>query len=133
MVDLLYSDLTYKVRGAAFETYNTLGFGHKELVYQRALAQELTTRNVNYQREPKLNVQYKGEKVGLYIPDFLVENKIIIELKSLEFMPPNLMTQLVNYLKGTGYKLGLLINFGTDKIQIYRKIWSPEGSVKISF
>ena len=122
--DLLYADLTYKIRGAVFEVYNTLGYGHKEKVYQQALAKEFKEMNIPYKREKNLNVNYKGENVGNYKPDFVVDNKVILELKAVEFMPKSYERQLIHYLKGTNFKLGLLINFGGTKLDIRRLIWS---------
>jgi len=74
---LIYADLTYKVRGAVFNVYNTLGSGHKEQVYQKALAKELEEINIPYKREVPLTVQYKGERVGNYRPDFVVETSTL--------------------------------------------------------
>jgi len=121
---LIFADLTYNVRGAIFEVYNTLGSGHKEQVYQKALARELEERKISYKKEESLDVKYKGEKVGNYRPDFVIENKIIIEIKAVEFMPKSYEDQLIHYLKTTGYKVGLLVNFGQPKLFIKRLIWS---------
>jgi GxxExxY protein len=126
MQGLLFEELTYKIRGAVFQVYNTLGFGHKEIVYQKALAHEFVKQKINFEKEKKLDVIYDNEKVGFYRPDFVVDNKIIIELKSLEFMPQTFEKQLIYYLKGTGYRLGLLINFGANKLVIKRKIWNQD-------
>lgn len=124
MEDLLFSDTTYKIRGAAFEVYNHLGYGHKETIYQKSLAKEFDKRGIRYQKEASLDVVYKEIKVGQYIPDFLVENKVVVELKSLEFLPQSCISQLTNYLKGTNYHVGLLINFGGPKLQIIRSVWT---------
>lgn len=121
--NLLYEDLTYKVRGAIFKVYNTLGFGHRESVYQKALATELATQRIPFREQPKLNIIYNNVKVGTYTPDFTVSDKIIIEIKSVEFLPKQAEKQLIYYLKGTNYKLGLLVNFGTSELVIKRKIW----------
>ena len=121
--DFLYESLTYKIRGAIFVVYNILGFGHKEVIYQKALALELDKIDVQYKREPKLEVVYDNEPLGTYVPDFLVEGQVIIELKSAQVAPFNMDKQLVNYLKATGYKLALFVNFG-PKLDIRRKVWS---------
>lgn len=123
--DFLYEDLSYKIRGCAFRIYNTLGFGHKENIYQEALASEFEKTGINFKREKVLPILYDGKKVGIYKPDFLVEDKIIIEIKAVPFMPKNYETQLTYYLKGTDYKLGFLINFGNQKLDIRRRIWTP--------
>lgn len=123
--DLLYKDLSYKIRGCVFKVYNSLGFGHKEEVYQKALAIELDKEKINFEREKNLIITYEGKKVGNYRPDFVIDEKIIIETKAVEFMPKSYEAQLVYYLKGTGYKLGFIINFGSNKLEIRRRVWSP--------
>jgi len=121
--NLLYEDLTYRLRGIFFKVYNTLGFGHRESVYQHALAIEFKKQRISFKEEPRLGVVYDGTKVGTYSPDFLIDDKIILEIKSVEFLTKDMEKQLIYYLKSTGYKLGLLVNFGTSKLEIKRKIW----------
>lgn len=101
MTGLLYEDLTYQIRGVVFQVYNILGFGHRESVYQKALGREFTKRKISFEAEPVLSIWYDGEKVGTYRPDFVVENKIIIEIKSADFLSQDREKQLVYYLKGT--------------------------------
>lgn len=120
---LLYEEITYKVRGALFNVYNELGYGHKEQVYQKALAKEFNEKNISYKKEVSLNVGYKGEVIGNYRPDFVVEDKVIIEIKAVEFMPQLFETQLLHYLKTTNFNLGILVNFGAPKLVIKRLIW----------
>lgn len=122
---LLYQDLSYKIRGCTFKVYNSLGFGHKESVYQKALGLEFKNVNLNFAIETSLPIVYQNKKIGTYKPDFIVENKIIIEIKAVPVMPKSYETQLTYYLKGTNYKLGFLINFGSNKIDIRRRIWTP--------
>lgn len=122
---LLHSDLTYKIRGAIFAVYNNLGFGHKEVVYQRALAKELSKLGLEYKREPKLKIKYEDDVIGNYIPDFLVEDVVVVELKSAYMFPVNLDRQIINYLKATGFELALAVNFGQSRLEIKRKIWTP--------
>jgi len=121
---LLFADLTYKIRGTIFTVYNQLGFGHKEQVYQKALEKELIETKLPFKREVSLNVRYKDEVVGNYRPDFVVDDKVIVELKAVEFMPKSFETQLIHYLKTTGYQLGLLVNFGSTKLVIRRLLWT---------
>jgi GxxExxY protein len=121
---LLYENLTYKLRGCFFNVYNELGFGHKEAVYQRALAIELDKKGISFEREKSLSIKYDGDKVGSYIPDFVVEDKIIIEVKAVEYLPAVYEQQLVRYLKATEFKLGFLVNFGAKELFIKRKIWT---------
>lgn len=125
--DFLYEDLSYKIRGCAFQVYNVLGFGHKEMVYQKALALELKKAKINFEREKSLAIIYDGEKVGTYKPDFVVDDKVLIELKAVPFMPKDFEVQLTYYLKGTNYKLGFLINFGSKRLDIRRRVWSISG------
>ena len=122
--DYLYEELTYRIRGAVFTVYNTLGFGHKEEVYQKALIKEFTNLLIPFQRELSLKVKYKGEDVGSYRPDFVIEEKVILEIKAVEFMPQAYERQLINYLKTTQFQLGLLVNFGSPKLSIKRIIWT---------
>lgn len=124
--DLLYKSLTYKIRGCIFNVYNTLGFGHKEKVYGNALAIELDKNGIPFTRETPLDVTYDGQKVGSYRPDFVIDGKILLELKSSPFLANASAVQLIYYLKGTNFKLGLLVNFGASKLEIKRKIWSQD-------
>lgn len=126
-MELLYADLTYQIRGAMFIVYNSLGFGHKESVYQRALSKEFDTKHIPYQREVNLDVFYNNEVVGHYRPDFVIDNKIIIELKATEFISKNFETQIIHYLKSTKFNLGLLVNFGSDKLYIKRLVWTTSN------
>jgi GxxExxY protein len=127
---LIYADLTYKIRGAIFNVYNALGYGHKEMVYQKALANEFLEQEIPYKKEESINVRYKNQVVGNYRPDFVVDNKIIIEIKAVEFMPKSYETQLIHYLKTIDYQVGLLVNFGSTRLVIKRLIWTnhPRGS-----
>ncbi len=130
---LLYEDLTYRIRRCVFKVYNTLGFGHKELVYQKALEQEFQKEGLEFESQKHLVIHYDGKKVGDYVPDFLTENQIIIEIKSSKFLTENDKKQTFYYLRGSGYKLALLINFGAPKLQIERLIWfSPNEYQKKS-
>ena len=121
---LLYSDLTYAINGAAFQVYNNLGHGFLEAVYQEALEIELDKRHVPYEKEKELDVYYDGIRLGKkYVADFVCYDKIIIELKAVKELDDSHRSQIYNYLKATGFKLGFLINFGKyDELQIERKV-----------
>lgn len=121
---LIYADLTYKIRACIFAVYNELGHGHKEQVYQKALAKELEEENIPFKREVNLKVKYKGNSVGNYRPDFVIDGRVIIETKAVDFMPKSYKQQLVHYLKSTDIKLGLLVNFGKPKLEIKRLVWT---------
>lgn len=120
---LLYSELTYRIRGVIFKVYNTLGFGHKEIVYHKALGIEFKKQGILYKDEVPIPVYYEKEKVGTYQPDFVIEDKVLIEVKALPFITKAAEVQMVYYLRGTRYNLGLLVNFGSKKLEIRRKVW----------
>ncbi|MDH4202576.1 MAG: GxxExxY protein [Phycisphaerae bacterium] len=120
--DLLHADLTHKIIGAAMEVHRTLGTGFLEAVYEDALAVELRLQGICYEKQRPLCVFYKGHKVRDYICDFLVENTVLVELKAIKRLTVTEESQLLNYLKGTGLELGLLINFGETSLKYKRFI-----------
>jgi GxxExxY protein len=120
---ILYKDLSYKIVGCIYEVYNKIGSGFKESVYHNALTIEFKDKNIDFKDQPPLPIIYKLKKIGTYVPDFVIEDKIILELKSVEFMPKIFESQLYNYLKGTKYNLGYIVNFGGSKIDIRRRIF----------
>src|SRR3989304_494227 len=101
MSKLLYEDLTFKIRGAMYKVHKTLGSGHKESVYHKALAKEFELQGIIYETERSLPVVYEGLKVGTYKPDFIVDGRVLIELKAVSFLPIQAERQLSNYLRGT--------------------------------
>jgi len=110
---LIYKDLSYEINGAAFHVYNKLGCGFLEAVYQEALEIEFQRRNIPYEREKELKVEYDGvELKQTYKADFVCYGKIIVELKAVSELDASHRSQVYNYLHATGYKLGLLYNFG---------------------
>jgi GxxExxY protein len=120
---LLYPELSYKVRGAIFEVYKELGPYHKEKVYGNALAEELKTRDIKFSRQKRVEIKYNNKKVGTYIPDFVIENKIIIELKAVKFVHKSAIKQLYHYLNGSKYRVGFLVNFkNSKKVKIIRRV-----------
>ncbi len=123
-VDLLYKDEVYAIVGAAMEVYNELGPGFAENIYQEALAMELRERNIPFVEQRPIQVMYKGKPLRQrYIPDFFVYDKIIVEIKAVKQLGLLEQGQILNYLKATGVRLGLLINFGNDyKLDWERKI-----------
>ena len=121
--EYLYKDLTYLIRGAFFEVYNQLGPGFKEDIYHQALAAEFRLREIPFAEKVRLGIGYKGKRVGVYEPDFIVDDKVIVEIKSLPHLPSLFETQLYYYLKGTEYRLGFLVNFGGDRLDIRRRIF----------
>jgi GxxExxY protein len=103
--------LARKVIGAAIEVHRVLGAGFLESVYEEALCLELSSRNILFIRQPAIAVEYKGHFVGEGRLDILVENQLVVELKAVEALAAIHTAQVLSYLKTTGYKLGLLINF----------------------
>ena len=110
---LLYSEQTYAINGAAFQVYNTLGYGFLEAVYQEALEIEFKKRGIPYEREKELKITYNDiELKQTYKADFICFGKIIVELKAVSSIEDVNRSQVYNYLHATGYRLGLLLNFG---------------------
>ena len=118
---MLHKDLTGKIINCAYQVQKTLGFGFLESVYQNALLHELTKAGLQARKEQNIEVNYDNQIVGNFTADIVVEDRIILELKSTKDLHPLHEAQLNNYLKATGKELGLLINFG-HKIEIKRKI-----------
>ena len=109
---IYYKEECYKVIGAAMKVYNTLGAGFLEAVYQEALEIELSKRDIPFEREKELTITYDGIQLQqTYRADFVCYDKMIVELKAVSELDDAHRAQVHNYLKATGYKLGLLINF----------------------
>lgn len=121
--DFLYKDLTENIIGAAFEVYKNLGYGFLEKVYKNALLLEFKLRGIEAKDEFSIKVHYKGEKVGDYACDIFVAGKVIVELKADKEYNSKHEAQLLNYLKATGIKVGLLLNFGEKKCSVKRLVY----------
>ena len=121
---LYHSNESYAINGAAMQVYNVLGHGFLESVYQEALAIEFTKRGIPYQREKELKIYYDGKELQqTYRADFVCYDDIIVEIKAVSELDGSHRSKVYNYLKATGFKLGLLINFGHyNGIQIERKV-----------
>ena len=112
------NELTYKIRGAFFEVYNVLGPGLLESVYEAALMVELKKMGLQAERQKPLNIEYKGIPLDVnFILDILVEDEVIIELKSVEQLLPVHHKQLLTYLRLSGKKVGLLVNFNSSDLK----------------
>lgn len=124
MIKLLYENLTYKIIGAAQEMYKELGPGYLESVYEDALCYELDLLNIIYKRQIELDVHYKNIVFERrFRADLLVENKILIENKAIKRITKQDEAQLINYLKTTHLRVGLLFNFGAEKFAMVRRIF----------
>ncbi len=123
MVDLLYKEECFKIIGACMVVHKTLGCGFLEPVYQEALSIEFKRQNIPYEKEKILTISYKDVELDKkYIADFVCYEKIIVELKALSSLTSEHEAQILNYLKATGLKLGLLVNFGEKSLKYKRMI-----------
>lgn len=117
-----FKDECYEIIGACMEVANELGCGFLEAVYQEALCYEFSDQKIPFENEKVLDVYYKGRLLRKkYIADFVCFGEVILEIKTLDALHPEHTAQVLNYLKATGKKIGLLVNFGTSKIQ-YKRI-----------
>jgi GxxExxY protein len=122
MAELLYADLSYEIRGALYDVYNALGPGFREETYKIAVLRELDLRGVLVERELPIEITYKGVPIDRYRLDIVVDQKVILELKAAETLHPRHEAQLLSYLRAAGLRLGMLVNFGSNTLQIVRKI-----------
>ena len=114
MKKLLLEDESYAIRGAVFEVYREMGCGFLEAVYQECMEKELTKQGISFEAQKELSLAYKGEPLKqIYKPDLVCHGKIIVELKALKTTAPEHRAQVLNYLKATGIRVGLLVNFGS--------------------
>lgn len=119
---LLYADLTYKIIGMAIELRKELGQGFLEKVYENSLMILLQESGLTAVQQPPITVLFREHEVGHYVPDILVEDKIILELKSVECIGDAHRAQMLNYLKATGKRVGLILNFGKDRMDYERLV-----------
>ena len=112
-MEIVFKDESYRIMGACFEVYKEMGCGFVEPVYQECLEMELRTQSIAFMAQVQLGLRYKGELLQQkYIPDFIAYEKIIVEIKAVSELTDGHRAQVHNYLKATGYRLGLLVNFG---------------------
>jgi GxxExxY protein len=117
-----FADLTEKIIGCSYRVYNAMGFGFLESVYEKCLLIELRKAGLRAEAQRAIEVRYEGEVVGDFVADVVVEDQIILELKSVRWLAVAHEVQLVNYLVATGKPLGLLINFGEQRVEVRRKV-----------
>jgi GxxExxY protein len=120
---LINEDVTEKIIGVCFEVINELGSGFLESVYQKALVLALMQAGLMVQAQVPLKVVFRGHVVGEFIADIIVEGQVVLELKSGKALNAEHEAQLLNYLKATGMKVGLLLNFGRPKLEWKRLVW----------
>jgi len=119
---LVESGLTGEVIGTAMEVHSQLGPGFLESVYEEALAVEFELKGIKFQKQKELPVFYKGRTIKQFVCDFVVENKVIVELKAVKQIGEIEKLQVINYLKASGYEIGLLFNFGDKSLEWKRLI-----------
>jgi len=119
---LEYKDLTEQIIGCAYRVYNRMGFGFLESVYEKCLLIELRKLGLEAKAQQPIIVHYEAEAVGEFVADVLVEDTVIVELKSVRTLTTAHEVQLVNYLKATGKPVGLLLNFGVNSVEVRRRV-----------
>jgi len=122
-----HEEITEKVIGCAYRVYNQMGFGFLESVYETCMLIELEKAGMRVESQKPITVRYDGEVVGEFFADLLVEDVVIVELKSVRRLAEKHEVQLVNYLVATGIDVGLLLNFGEDKVEVKRKVRTLKG------
>lgn len=115
-----YSDITSKIIACALEVHKILGNGFQEVIYQRALSIEMLIQGIDHQRELEMDIFYKGEKIGTRRVDFLVVDKISVEIKAITQLEDVHLAQAINYLEAYNLEVGLLINFGAKSLEFKR-------------
>jgi len=119
-----HSDITRKIIGAAMQVHSTLGCGFQEVIYQRAMVIEMAKWGLSFQRELEMEVYYDDQHIGTRRVDFLVEDKVMVELKAVSQLDPVHLAQAMNYLEAYKLEVGLLLNFGAKSLEIKRLIKS---------
>ena len=114
---MLHEDITDRILGAAVAVHKALGPGLKEQSYHAALAIEFAAIGLGFEREPSLSVKYRGIVIGHHVPDFIVENCVVVELKAVANLDPVFTAQVITYLRLTGLKVGLLVNFNVEALK----------------
>ncbi len=123
MGERLYEELTFKIIGIAMKVHNDLGSGFLEKVYENAMILHFEIEGIKAEQQKEIKVKYLGKEIGHYISDIFVDEKVIVELKTVEKLTDVHTAQLINYLKATGIKIGLLINFKNEKLEYKRYIF----------
>lgn len=120
-INLIYSKECYKIMGIVFNVYNELGYGHREYVYQKALAEEFRKNKIKFKEQLRYKLKYQGKELGLYILDFLIFDKIVLEIKQKNFISGKDIKQLHGYLSAMNLRLGIIATFTKDQVR-YKRI-----------
>jgi len=118
---IVYKDLSYRIMEAVFKVHNSLGPGFSENVYEKALIEEFGKQDLSFSNQRSIKIKYNQKTIGMHKLDFVVENKIVLEIKAQSDLMPIHMVQLKSYLKSGNFKLGILANFGKEKVE-YKRI-----------
>lgn len=118
--DFLYVDLTDKIIKSAITVHKTIGPGFNEIIYERALIKQLEKDGMNYENQKRIDIYYLEEKIGYHFLDLIVDNKVIVELKAISDLSNVYLSQVISYLKATGLKVGLVLNFAAPTLEIRR-------------
>jgi GxxExxY protein len=121
--EIIYKDLSYKIVGLAMDVHNELGYGFLEKVYENALMLLFREVGIKAEQQKTVSVFFRNQIVGEYCADIIVDNKILLEVKSVEYIVPAHRSQILNYLKATRFRLGLLINFGKETLEHERFVF----------
>ena len=123
---LLEAELCYKIQGAVYNVTNKYGSGLKEQIYQKALVEELIKQNLQFEQQKRIIIYSldSGKSLGVYVPDFIIENKVILEIKASNITTRQDINQQRSYLRASIYEIGYLVNFGTPKLDIRRSIYT---------
>ncbi|MCS5422129.1 MULTISPECIES: GxxExxY protein [Psychrilyobacter] len=122
MIDILYKELSYRIIGLAMEVHRELGYGFLEKVYENALVILLKENNIKIEQQKQIIIEFHKKEIGNYISDLLIEDKIIVELKVATQIKEVHKAQVANYLKATNKKLGIILNFGKEKLKFERVV-----------
>lgn len=125
MAKLIYSELSYILMGLLFKVHNKLGSAYQEKYYQRAIMSELKTQKIAFEREKQIDLMYDEEKIGKYYLDFVIEDKIILEIKAAPFIKQDWSSQIIAYLTSSKLPLGIIANFRTPKLT-YKRFVNPD-------
>ncbi len=124
MGDIILKEESYKIIGLCMEVHNQLGMGFKEIIYKDALEIEFTTHHIPFEREKQFKIEYKGTILQRRYPaDFIVYDKIILEVKASSHIVDNFIAQTINYLKASGLQLGIIANFGESSFKYKRVVF----------
>ena len=128
MADLLYKEFSFRLQGIFIEVRKNFGPGHKEIVYRNALIEEFIANDIGFEKEKCINIYSPktGKTVGNFRADFLIENKIILEIKAVDLIPRNFIDQIYSYLKNSKYELGYFVNFRSPQLYMKRIIYTND-------